>query len=266
MLTQRILSRHVRASRHDFGPSEVLDWHDHRNLSFCFVIRGDYREATDRQSFTCRPGDVAIQPASVRHLNEFGQRGAVCVLLEISEEFLGTSAGSVETEFTGQVRNHQLARIGLELHEELRVADRLSPIMLEGIALRSLVSMLRLERGKSKQQEQVEAIRDMLDAGMLTEEVTQQYLYPGERRALRRLFSETQGCSINTYALSRRAFRAFDELLNTDHSLAEIALRCGFYDQAHFTKVFANFFGVTPGRLRSRVTHANNAHSHFSEA
>ena len=35
----------------------------------------------------------------------------------------------------------------------------------------------------------------------------------------------------NTYALRRRAFRALEELLNTDDSLTEIALCCGFYDQ-----------------------------------
>jgi hypothetical protein len=37
--------------------------------------------------------------------------------------------------------------------------------------------------------------------------------------------------------------------LNTNHSLAHIAHRCGFYDQAHFTKVFAKLFGITPGRF-----------------
>lgn len=253
MLTHRILSRHVRASRHDFEPSEVLDWHDHRDLSFCFMIRGNYKEATRRQSFACGPGDVVVQPANVQHLNEFGQRGAVCVLLEISDEFLRTPAELFELELSGQIRNHQLARIGLELHEELQIADPLSPVILESIALRSLVSVLRIERRKSIRQKQVEAIRDLLDDGMRTDEVTRQYLFPPEQKALRRLFNKTQGCSISTYALRRRAFRAFDELLNTNHSLAEIALRCGFYDQAHFTKVFANLFGVTPGRLRSRV-------------
>ena len=48
-------------------------------------------------------------------------------------------------------------------------------------------------------------------------------------------------------------FRAFSELLNTNYSLADIAHRCGFYDQAHFTKTFSTLFGITPGRLRSRM-------------
>ena len=253
MLMQRISSRHVRASRYDRKPQEILDWHEHHNLSFCFVFKGNYEETTRHKTFTCRPGDVVIKAANERHMNEFGQRGAVCLLLEISEDFLGPSTGLVEPELAGLVRNHHLARIGFELREELQVTDQLSPLMLEGVALRSLVSVLRLGRGKSKQQTQVEAMRELLDAGGGAEELTRKYLTPSERKTVRRLFYEIEGCSVNTYALRRRAFRAFDELLNTDHPLAEIALRSGFYDQAHFTKVFATLFGVTPGRLRSRV-------------
>jgi transcriptional regulator GlxA family with amidase domain len=126
-------------------------------------------------------------------------------------------------------------------------------MMLEGLALRTLVSVLRSERGESTGQKQVEAIREQLDAGAGAQEVTRAYLVSEERKILRELFFKAEGCSINAYALRQHAFRAFDELLNTDRSLAEIALRCGFYDQAHFTKVFGKLFGVTPGRLRSRV-------------
>jgi AraC family transcriptional regulator len=59
---------------------------------------------------------------------------------------------------------------------------------------------------------------------------------------------------MSTYVRRRRAFRALAEVMNTDHSLAEIARHCGFYDQAHFAKVFTTLFGVTPGRLRSRTS------------
>ncbi|MGA9790363.1 MAG: helix-turn-helix transcriptional regulator [Terriglobales bacterium] len=217
------------------------------------MIKGDYEETTRQQTVTCRPGDVVIKTANVRHLDKFGQRGAVCLLLEISEELLRDSTGLIEPELSGPVHNHDLVRMGLELREELQFADQLSPFMLEGIALRSLVSVLRLGRGKSRHQIQVEAVRELLDAGAGVEDFTRKYLTANERKTVRRLFYEIEGCSINTYVLRRRAFRAFDELVNTEHSLAEIAIRTGFYDQAHFTKVFAALFGVTPGQLRSRI-------------
>lgn len=254
MLTQRISSTHLRATRYDRKPLEVLDWHEHPNLSFCFVIKGSYGETTRNRTFTCRPGDVVVKGAQVRHLNEFSERGAVCLLLEISEGLLEAS-GLMEPHFEGPLRDHHLTRIGLELREELLFSDRFSPAMLEGIALQTLASVLRFGRVDSRQQSRMEAVRERLDAGVRAEESMLECLSSQEAAAVRRLFFRTHGCSIKAYALRRRAFRAFDELLSTEHSLAEIAVRCGFYDQAHFTKVFAGLFGITPGRLRARAEH-----------
>ena len=253
MLTPRISSKFALVTRYDRKPQEVLDWHEHHDLSFCFVMKGNYQETTRHRTFTCRPGDVVIKPGNMRHQNRFSQIGAVCLLLEISEGSLEHSTGLIERELNGPIHDYHLARIGLELREELQATDSLSPIMLEGIALRSLVSGLRLVRERSKRRAQVEAMRESLDAGLRAGELTGRYLTAAERKGVRRLFYEMEGCSMSSCVLRRRAFRAFAELLNTDHSLADIAHRCGFYDQAHFTKAFATLFGVTPGRLRSRM-------------
>ena len=40
-------------------------------------------------------------------------------------------------------------------------------------------------------------------------------------------------------------------LLNTDYSLADIAVAVGFTDQSYFCKVFRNLVGLSPGRFRS---------------
>lgn len=252
MLPTRISSRFAVATRYDRTCLEVLDWHEHHNLSFCFVMKGNYHETTPRGSFQCRLGDVVIKPANLRHQNTFGEVGALCLLLEISEDLLEHSADLFEPELEGPIRDHELARIGLELHQELQSTDPLSPVMLEAIALRSVVSGLRFARKRPNKQAQVDAIRGLLDDGLGVAEITRQYFTPSERKTVRRFFHEMEGCSMNTYALRRRALRALADLLNTDHSLAEISHRHGFYDQAHFTKVFAGLFGVTPGRLRSR--------------
>jgi AraC family transcriptional regulator len=254
MPAPRIASRLAVATRYDRTGLELLDWHEHHNLSFCFVVKGNYRETTSRGTFSCRPGDVVIKPANMRHQNAFGKLGAVCMLLEISEELLEQSTDLFQPEFHGPVHDHQLARIGIELREELQCSDRLSPMMLEGIALRTIVSGVRFARKRPNRQVQVEAIRGLLNSGLGAAELTRRYCTATEKKTLSRLFHELEGCSMATYALRRRALRAFEELLSTDDSLAEIAHRCGFYDQAHFTKVFATLFGITPGRLRSRVT------------
>lgn len=253
MLTPRVSSRFALATRFDRRPQEVLDWHEHRNLSFCFVMKGNYRETTRHAAFTCRTGDVVVKPGGKPHQNRFGQLGAVCLLLEISDRSSEHSTGLIERELNGPIHDYHLARIGLELREELQAIDTLSATMLEAIALRTVVSGLRLARERSKAKTHVEAIRESVDARLSTGDLVAPCLSASERRSVRRLFYEMEGCTINSYILRRRAFHAFSELLNTDQSLSAIAHRCGFYDQAHFTKVFATLFGMTPGRLRSKM-------------
>jgi AraC-like DNA-binding protein len=46
-------------------------------------------------------------------------------------------------------------------------------------------------------------------------------------------------------------------LLDTHASLAEVATECGFADQSHFTRVFTNHEGSSPGKWRRRHADAS---------
>lgn len=52
------------------------------------------------------------------------------------------------------------------------------------------------------------------------------------------------------YLRARRIAKACRLLASSDASLAEIALRCGFFDQPHFTKSFRETLDKTPGAFR----------------
>src|SRR3984893_7962452 len=65
-----------------------------------------------------------------------------------------------------------------------------------------------------------------------------------------RAFTRSTGISPHRWLLQRRVDVAKDLMLSTDTSLAEISLKCGFSDQSHLTKVFAEATGETPGRWR----------------
>lgn len=65
-----------------------------------------------------------------------------------------------------------------------------------------------------------------------------------------RLFKKSLGVSPHQYLLSRRVERAKTMLRDAKHSLAEVAHACGFSSQAHFSAVFKQHTGVTPGVYR----------------
>jgi AraC family transcriptional regulator len=65
-----------------------------------------------------------------------------------------------------------------------------------------------------------------------------------------RVFRVSFGQSPHAYVTRRRIERAQGLILTTGRTLGEIALDCGFADQAHFTKIFRRLCGESPGEWR----------------
>ena len=65
-------------------------------------------------------------------------------------------------------------------------------------------------------------------------------------RAFRLSFS----MSPHAYVIALRLARARDLLLGSDEQMIQIAMACGFADQAHFSRVFHREMGCAPGRWR----------------
>jgi AraC family transcriptional regulator len=65
-----------------------------------------------------------------------------------------------------------------------------------------------------------------------------------------RTFKRSFGVSLYQYVLRRRVERATALLRDRRHSIAEIALTCGFSTQSHFSAMFKGKTGMTPGAYR----------------
>jgi AraC family transcriptional regulator len=65
-----------------------------------------------------------------------------------------------------------------------------------------------------------------------------------------RAFKRSIGEAPHTYLVRRRLDRARHLMLTSDTALSEVALACGFFDQAHLTKLFRRFTGQSPAAWR----------------
>ena len=72
-------------------------------------------------------------------------------------------------------------------------------------------------------------------------------------RQFERLMSRTFGLPTKQYITQVRVTAAADLLRTTPLPLAEVAVRCGWYDQSAFHKQFTRVAGVTPGEYRRRA-------------
>jgi AraC family transcriptional regulator len=69
-----------------------------------------------------------------------------------------------------------------------------------------------------------------------------------------RAFKHSIGLSPMEYVVVRRVERAKAMIRSTREPLAEVALACGFADQAHLNRRFRDIVGISPGRWRRSNT------------
>jgi transcriptional regulator GlxA family with amidase domain len=76
------------------------------------------------------------------------------------------------------------------------------------------------------------------------------------RRQLERLFKQYLDSLPSRYYLELRLKRARQLLIDTNHSIVQVGLMCGFSSGSHFSTAFGQLFGNTPREERQRKLNA----------
>ena len=71
-----------------------------------------------------------------------------------------------------------------------------------------------------------------------------------------RFFKKATNQTLNEYILSYRINKAFNEIINTDKSLAEISYDVGFNSQSYFSKKFLEIKNISPKEVRKEYKKA----------
>jgi transcriptional regulator GlxA family with amidase domain len=89
-----------------------------------------------------------------------------------------------------------------------------------------------------------------IEEPLSTDEIAQ--LAGVSRRQLERLFKQYLGSLPSRYYLELRLKRARQLLRDTNHSIVQVGLMCGFSSGSHFSTAFGALFGNTPREERQR--------------
>jgi len=129
-----------------------------------------------------------------------------------------------------------------------------SGLVIESIALEVLAQSARWERRRADRRPPLwlGRLQEFLasDLALVPDLSTLAGLAGVHRVHVARAFRDHLGCTVGDFVRRLRVRRACELLTATTIPLSDVAMRAGFFDQSHMTRVVKRFLGVTPAALR----------------
>lgn len=242
-----------------FPPHAYLAPHVHERGCFAVMLDGSFDVVFRTASHACPPTSVHTEPVAERHANRIGRAGAHVVVVQpdpARDELLRPFAPMMDR--VTQRLHAGIAGLAGRITMELEAPDAAAPLVLQALALEMLAVGVRTGADRHdarppawllRVQEYLHAHR--LDTPCLADIAAVAGVHPAHlARAFRRHFRTTPGAYVRRLRLDWAAA----QLVESRDSLAAIAGRAGFADQAHFTRAFGRYAGVSPGRYRAART------------
>ena len=225
--------------------------HHHDTARICVILDGGLEEWNDRERCELRTGDVVFWPRGTEHVDLFTPNVNRTLQLELAEsefERLRPYFPNPNTRFRPELFGDIVRRI----QREMQRWDETTPLLLHAAAYEIISRAKRLRTGTALPSFPIDS------AQRIVQERFAEHLTLGEvagavgMRAgrLARELCEQTGLTFRDLVTRVRVENAAVALLSSTKSVGDIAIENGFYDQAHFTRLFKKSTGVTPGAYR----------------
>jgi AraC family transcriptional regulator len=222
-------------------------------------------------------GDISITPAKVPFFARWDSddhyvqiRIPSRFLQSVAREALAMNSDRLELLPEFRTRDPHLESIGMLLLAELKQENLGGRLYIESLANVLAVHLLRqyaaakprltmYEGGLPQHQllQVLEYIHESLDQDIKLADLAT--LLGMSQFHFSHLFKQSIGTAPYQYLLQQRIERAKQLLKQTDQSIIDIALTCGFNSHSHLSKQFRQFTGMTPTAYRTDKIHISVA-------
>ncbi len=231
-----------------------LPRHSHELAYFCLLLNGDYWEQSGSKRVTYKPFSVMFHPPGTTHIDEIGPGGGRFFSVEVKTEWLDrlrVCLGDVDLD--PSLHEGGLAWLAMRLYHEHKQADACSLLTIEGLVLEMLAIVGRMREIKEQHgppwlSRATDLLHSEFRSNLKVQDIAHEVgVHPFY---LSRVFRTFHRETIGEYVNKLRITYACQQLSTADNELAAVALSAGFSDQSHFTRVFKNVTGITPGVFR----------------
>jgi len=237
--------------RYDRGAT--YDLHGNERASLIFVQTGHCSKRMGSEQLELARSSMLFIPSERLQADSF-PLAATFLAVEFSASFLHRMVRTdLRMDDHIHFRREDAQALGTRLMYELAHIDEMSSLVFDGIILNALACAYRVHTVQHRTPPlwlaRARALLhdcafESLELSQIARDVG---VHPSQlSREFRNFFKATPG----DYLRELRVETAARHLSETDMTLADIALRCGFADQAHLAKVFRHRRGISPSAYR----------------
>jgi AraC family transcriptional regulator len=237
-----------------YPPRGAYPWHVHELPTLFVLLAGQHHDENRRESFDQSPLSVVFHPTSGPHAMSVGPGGLFGINLELTDSWLNAChLRQRDLSVDYRLLDTMTARLlGLRLAAAVYGTEQVAEADVETAALELVTFLVRAPSLPAQTPPWMARATEFLEASAPTPvrlrdvaaEVGVHPVYCA------RAFRRATGCTVSAYLHHLRLLDAARLILGEGRPLVEAALRAGFADQAHFTRICSRTFGFTPGRLR----------------
>lgn len=231
--------------------------HSHEVANFCVLLAGDYSERVGVKTVRYDPLTVVFYPPALPHRVEVGEGGGHFFSIEMAPSWMERLR---EYSFMPKAimpsRGGDITWLATRLYREFLEPELCSPLAVEGLVMAMLADTAR-QRTKDERRaprwlvRAVDLIQDNFRQIVTISGVAAEVgIHPFH---LSKVFRQFHKQSVSEFVNHLRIQFACRELGDPRNELADVALAAGFSDQSHFTRVFRQVRGVTPGAYRTAI-------------
>jgi AraC family transcriptional regulator len=239
----------VKLSITSYEPHHVLAEHYHENSYISILMTGSYVERNREEKISVQPGDILFRPAGYNHGNSFMASGGRCFNIEFKKDWGADMDIHIDLPDT-----YQLYRPGTDpsLYRVISgfMNDNQWDMGVEAIS--NWLFNVNKDVLKRSSLRWIDGVKAILENEMecvhsiqsLSERV---FIHPVY---LSGAFKKRTGLTVGEYQKKVKLSHAVNLLIRTPLPINDIALRCGFFDNAHFGRFFKSVHGISPGKFR----------------
>lgn len=245
--------------------------HWHRSLELFLVMEGTIDFYINSQYYPLKDGDFVLVNSNEIHSIDSPLPNKTLVLQipsEVFEEYMGNQFITFSKKKVGDSRT--LIQMVTAMYREYEQKAYGYELRVRGwfyLLLHLLLTKFqdeRMDQGTILKKRHLDQLSDITEymrqhyrEELTLEQVARQFGF--SPTYLSRIFQRYAQVNYKTYLLDLRVEYGVAELMNTEHSLADIAEHQGFSDSRAFARAFEKRYGCLPSNYRKKIKSSENS-------